>query len=98
MCVVSAIGDNYRDIFPGKWPQVPNNPIFPIPEISREEFDALKKEVLELKDLLKAAKKFDEETGQPDCQMDDKIRFMRQIASALGIGMDDIFPPQENSK
>lgn len=62
MCVVSIIGDGWGQDFPKRWPDVPSQPIYPIPEISRAEFDLLKKEVEELKKLLLAAKKFDEAT------------------------------------
>ena len=58
---------------------------------SKEEFDALKKEVEELKQLLKAAKKFDEETGQPDCHMDDKVDFIKKLAEYVGVDLEDIF-------
>jgi len=61
------------------------------PAVSKEEFDALKKEVEELKQLLKAAKKFDEETGQPDCHMDDKVEFIKKLAEFVGVDLEDIF-------
>lgn len=96
MCVVSNIGDNYRDLFPKQWPNVPVNPVYPIPQISRLEFEALKKEVLELKDLLKAAKKFDEATGQSDCEMESKVKFLRQIADALGVDMSEVLPSRDS--
>ena len=59
--------------------------------VSKEEFNALKKEVEELKQLLKAAKKFDEETGQPDCHMDDKVDFIKKLAEYVGVDLEDIF-------
>ncbi len=95
MCVVSNIGDTYRDMFPKQWPNVPANPVYPIPEISRHEFEALRKEVLELKELLKAAKKFDDATGQPDCEMDHKVKFLKQIAEALGVDMSEVLPSRD---
>lgn len=91
MCIVSNIGNDWNRTFPDRYPNVPLQPIFPIPEISRTEFEKLKAEVLELKELLKAAKKFDEATGQPDCEQESKIKFMKQIAEALGLSMDDVF-------
>ncbi len=61
MCVVSMVGDHYndkwRDFFP-KQP-LPNNPFIApqrytnFPEITREEFNQLKKEVEDMKELLK---------------------------------------------
>ena len=113
MCTVSNIGDNYRDNFAPRWPNVPIWPHQPVgvpypaqpakpvipgqplvistPAVSKEEFEALKKEVEELKQLLKAAKKFDEETGQPDCHMDDKVDFIKKLAEYVGVDLEDIF-------
>lgn len=91
MCIVSNIADGWRDNFKPRWPQVPEFPSYPIPEISRAEFDALKREVEALKKLLAEAKKFDEATGQPDCEMESKVKFLKQIAEALGVDMSDVF-------
>lgn len=95
MCVVSNIGDNYRDNFAPRWPHMPVQPTAPVvintSEVSKQEFEALKKEVEELKILLKAAKKFDEETGQPDCHMDDKVDFIKKLAEFVGVDLEDIF-------
>jgi hypothetical protein len=83
-------------VFPTGVPYPPQPSIMPgqtvvtIP-VSKEEFEALKKEVEELKQLLKAAKKFDEETGQPDCHMDDKVEFIKKLAEYVGVDLEDIF-------
>lgn len=93
MCMVSNIGDIYGK----KWGppfEPPLNPfVFPAvaPEITKAEFDALKREVLELKKLLRAAKKFDQATGQPDCEMGEKIAIIRKVAEAVGVNLDDLF-------
>jgi len=76
--------------YPVQPPTVPDQVVF-TPAVSKEEFDALKKEVEELKQLLKAAKKFDEETGQPDCHMDDKVDFIKKLAEFVGVDLEDIF-------
>lgn len=82
-------------------PIPPNNaPNHPLPDLSklfvrpvtREEFDALKKELAELKELLKAAKKYDEATGQKDCEEAEKVAMFRRLAEIAGISMDDVFP------
>lgn len=103
MCTVSNIGDNYRDNFAPRWPGIVHPNTWPAqpstmpdqtvytPVVSKQEFDALKKEVEELKQLLKAAKKFDEETGQPDCHMDDKVDFIKKLAEFVGVDLEDIF-------
>ena len=96
MCVVSYIGDDWQNGFPMRWPSVPAAPAYPIPEISRAEFEALKREVEALKELLKQAKKYDEATGQPDCEMEHKIGFLKQIAGALGVDLGDVFPASGN--
>jgi hypothetical protein len=43
--------------------------------VDRTEFESLKQEVEELKKLLKAAKAYDEATGQPNCEMRERKRW-----------------------
>lgn len=94
MCIVSMIGDQWGQDFPQKWPQYPPytpGQTYVIETIPRHEFEALKKEVEELKKLLLAAKKYDEATGQPDCEMDKKVEMIKAIAEALGVDMEEVF-------
>ena len=98
MCIISNIGDGYRDNFPDRWPDwVPNNPtpmpMIPIapPSVSKEDFDKLVKEVKQLKKLLIAAKKFDEQSGQPDCEMYEKVEFIKRLGELLGGDMSEVF-------
>lgn len=87
MCTVSMIGDHFND----KWKQPFYQQTFTnIPEITKAEFDALKKEVEEMKALLKRAKIYDEQNGEPNCEMDDKMAMLRKFAEAVGISLDDI--------
>lgn len=58
--------------------------------IPRSEFDALKREMEEIKELLKAAKRIDELTNQPDCENDEKLAVLRAVAKALDVNLDDI--------
>ena len=96
MCVVSYLGDAYRTDFPERWPNLPagapGSPsvIFSPGSISREEFEALRAEVRELRTLLEAAKQFDAKTGQPDCEMDEKVEFIRKLADFVGVDMGDV--------
>lgn len=95
MCVYSAMGDHYTKKFPETYPWIqpiiyPANSTFdPIvtsqPLVSRAEFEALKKDVEEMKEILKIAKKYDEETGQPDCEMEEKIQLIKKIAELVGV-------------
>jgi hypothetical protein len=59
---------------------------------TKEEFDALKKEVEDMKALLKKAKKYDEENNQPDCEMDEKVALLKKLAEAVGIDLEDALP------
>lgn len=92
MCMVSNIGDDWAGKFPKNWPQFNPPPITVPVGVPQSEFDALKAEVKELKKLLKAAKKFDAATGQPDCQMEEKIKLIRAIAKLVGVNLDEVLP------
>lgn len=102
MCVVSNIGDSWKDQFPERYPWYPYEQgivpgkLDPAPKINlnlitREEFDKLKADVEALKELLKAAKIYDEKTNQKDCEMDEKIEFIKKIADAVGVNLEDVF-------
>lgn len=58
--------------------------------VSRQEFDELRREVAELKSLLARAKEYDERTGQADCESDEKMAVVRQVAKLVGINLDDV--------
>lgn len=99
MCVVSNMGDQWAIDTPQRYPTlIPGTssaPIWPSDDVSKEEFEALKNEVAELKILLLAAKRFDEATGQKDCEMDEKIEFIRTVAEFVGVDVDDVFGSPE---
>lgn len=104
MCTVSMIGDHYSD----KWTkapaqpwtipntQVPYYPMSPpvsMPSpISRAEFEALKKDVEEMKALLIRAKEYDEKNGEPDCEMDAKVALLKQVAKFVGVSLKEVWP------
>lgn len=98
MCMVSNIGDQWKDQFPEKWPQIPMYPVSLPAEVSRADFEALKKEVEELKKLLKAASDFDKATGQPHCELDDKVKLIKQIAKLVGVDLGDVFDEEKPKK
>jgi len=98
MCVVSMIGDHFHD----KWKDnqlVNPNPFQPITTtgtytfdlVTRSEFEALKKEVLEMKELLKRAVEYDKNNNQPHCEMDEKVALLKKVAELVGISLDDVF-------
>jgi len=59
-----------------------------IPGPTREEFDSLKKTVDEMMKLLKRAKKYDQENNEPDCEIEDKMQFLREVAKRVGVDLD----------
>lgn len=106
MCVVSMVSDHYRDKFVdpmNPWgiqpfqPMTPGVPMGPgyfsldLNPPSRAEFDSLKKTVDEMKELLLKAKKYDEDNGEPDCEMDSKVEILRRVAQLVGVSLEDVF-------
>ena len=90
MCTISMVSDGWREQYPSKWPNFQPDQ-FQISQVSRTEFESLKREVEALKELLKAAKAFDTATGQPDCEMDDKVKLIKEVAKMVGVDLGDIF-------
>lgn len=101
MCTVSMVGDHYGDKFepyrrqeflpsvdplaPGAgWPPYNDGP-------TKEEFNELKKDVEEMMKLLKRAKKYDEDNGEPDCETEEKMDFLRKIAKMVDVDLDEAF-------
>ena len=84
MCVLSMIGDHYTDKF-NSYPSTlwSNGP-------TREEFELLKREVQEMKELLKRAKAYDEEHNEPDCELAEKMEKLRKVAELVGIDLNDV--------
>ena len=95
MCAISVLMDDYRDNFPTRWPDV--LPACPL-HIPSKDMQNLTQELREFKKLLLHAKDFDEITGQLDCEMDEKISFIKEIADALGVDMDDVFAKRQGVK
>jgi hypothetical protein len=93
MCVVSMVGDHFQD----KWNQYPFNDLINKAQqstISRYEFEELKKEIKEMKDLLVKAKIYDTQHNEPDCEVEDKMKFLKECAKLVGIDLDDILNKQ----
>jgi len=54
-----------------------------------EDIEIAKKVWLDLRDsAIKAAKEFDEATGQKECENADKVKFIKQVAEAEFVGVD----------
>ena len=91
MCVVSNVTDYWQNQPAIKPFTVTDDYRKVLDGVSRREFDELKRQVIELKELLVAAKKFDEKTGQPGCEMEDKVKLVKGVADALGVDMSKVF-------
>jgi hypothetical protein len=104
MCVMSMVGDHWGERFPKQYPwiqpiifpqQDPKpqefRPIFtPTINVPKEEFDALKKEVEIMKELLIKAKIYDEKNNEPNCEVDEKMELLKKIATIVGIDLDEV--------
>lgn len=85
------IGDHWRD----KWQPEPwfthIHTYGNLPQgVTKEEFDALKKDVEDLKKLLARAKEYDAKNGEPDCEIDSKMAVLRKVAEAVGVDLDEV--------
>ncbi len=72
-------------------PEVPVDwtKVFPV-QVPKEDFDKLKEDVEEMKELLRRAKIYDEVNGEPNCEIEDKMEFLKQVAKLVGINLDDV--------
>ena len=102
------IGDHYRDKWQN--PAIPyTNPYqsypLPIPNnipgitqyiqgVSQLEFDALKGDVLEMRELLKRALDYDTKNGEPHCETDDKVALLKAVAKAVGVDLSEVVPKE----
>lgn len=90
MCVVSNIGGYIQREWGEPW-TVPYRPpkIRPYPDVkpyvpppyngpTKEQFE-------ELLELIRAGKRFDEKTGQPDCEIEEKKAYLRKLAEWVGV-------------
>lgn len=103
MCVVSMVGDHYNQ----KWSEPPyrdligrltptrkaigSSSTYSWNLVTREEFDSLKKEVEEMKELLKRAVEYDERNNEPHCEIEEKVEVLKKVAELLGVDLDSIF-------
>lgn len=95
MCTVSMIGEHFGEKF--TQPDYPQIWTRPAAAVSREEFDRLRADVEEMKKLLLRAKDYDRRSGQPDCEMADKVALLKKVAEFVGVDLLDIFATDEKS-
>lgn len=92
------IGDYYGD----KFRSLPTQPWGPGPvtvtKDHSQEIAELRRDIEEMRALLKRALKYDEASGQPECGNDDKIAFLRRVAASVGLSLDDVFKPAAKTR
>lgn len=64
---------------------------------TKEEFEELKKEVLEMKELLKKAIQYDIDNNEPHCEIEEKMATLKKVSEMVGVSLDDILPKGENT-
>lgn len=98
MCTYSMVMDwGQKKLQPYKWEPVVPIEVYPsIPTITTPgtnptvnpfvPTDAWRKQFLkDLVELLRDAKKYDEDNGEPDCELDSKKEKLKAIADELGV-------------
>lgn len=100
MCFASAVGDHFTKEWtrgvgiPTDWDAIRriNEGLLPIEKsgVSVVEFERLKQQVKDMTALLKVAVDYDQRTGQPNCEVEQKIEMLRMVASAFKIDLDAI--------
>lgn len=87
---MSMVMDHYNDKWGKGWPVpgriepfIPNSPIPPLtPKMPTKE------ELEEFYELMRKAKKYDEDNNQKDCEVDTKKQAIQEIADKWGIKIE----------
>lgn len=99
MCVVSMIADHFREKWDQPWrtnptppraPFVPEPPAYPpffpvLPPTPNQEPPITDEEIREFRELLRRARKYDRENNQPDCETEQKLKDLLELAEKLGV-------------
>lgn len=91
MCTVSMTGDQWKKTLQPHFPGYPTVK----PEVSREEFEELRRLVEEMHKALIEAKEEDIRDGNPDCEMEDKVAFIRYVSDYVGVSLEDVFGKED---
>lgn len=86
MCVVSMVIDHYNDRWRNYVTVSPDE--LRISKLERD-YEELKREVENMRNLLVRAKEYDERTNQPDCRK-ESVDLVKRVAEAVGIDLKDL--------
>lgn len=84
MCTVSMIGDHFNEKWKGPYDDGAFN------NVTRLEFELLRRDVLEMKELLKKALEYDKKNNEPDCQIEEKMEFLKKMAELFNVDLKDV--------
>lgn len=59
--------------------------------VDKTEFEALRKEVLEMKELLKKAVEYDKRNNEPHCELEEKVALLKKVAEVFGVDLSEVF-------
>lgn len=60
-------------------------------EEDKQTIADLRRDVDEMKALLKRAHQYDIDNDEPHCEMDEKVAILKAVAEALGVDLGDVF-------
>ncbi len=86
MCVMSMVMQTKTFEWQGRyWQQVPVTPPLPLPDPVPAVPAPTAEEMAFLRRLMEAAKVYDAENGEPDCELGEKKDLLREMAKKLGV-------------
>jgi hypothetical protein len=85
------VADHYREKWPQDYPWTVTPHTIPPSAPTQAEFDRLKAEVDNLKKLLERAKEYDKKNNEPDCEIEDKVKFLKKVAESVGVDLEEVF-------
>lgn len=102
MCVVSMVSDHQINKW-GEWinqenlytPIIVKNVDTKQLEVKIEnltaQFEELRRDFTDFKKLVLRAIDYDERNNEPECEVEDKVRLIKEMANHLGIDVSDIW-------
>lgn len=101
MCVVSMVMDHYHDkwrklvppfnpLEPPSYIGPPSKPDFPggNPVRRKPQKPISDEEIEEFRRLLERAREYDKRNSEPDCENDEKVRKVKELADELGVKVE----------
>jgi hypothetical protein len=81
VCTYSMVAQFYGELFHEKFPGGLERNI----ALTHDDFFETQRQVTEMKELLNRAAEYDKKHNQPDCEMEEKLKLLRQVANYVGV-------------